>query len=287
MKRRVSQLGRATLVVVLIVACDRVTATGGLVFQSDWSTATGTSARAVTDGGRWRQYREWNNGTGVQLLSVVTGGPGGRNALQLLQRGPSYAAAVEHDNVVPRSTDFYVRFYMRNDDTSAAGDHTAVSGVFSWENLTFMRKFGRGRNYSEKSGWQFVIALYGCGYLYPLGYWGPQATLSHGAWYRFEYQVHFVDRTHVQVHPRVYDASGTEILTDAEFQQSDYGSAVWNGRKDWTLASYYAAGFSFCVDPTALTRFALGNNGQQGAVDTGLAWYYADVQIRTDGWPGP
>jgi hypothetical protein len=85
----------------------------------------------------------------------------------------------------------------------------------------------------------------------------------------------------------VYDANGTLILGDADFRQEDWGSATWSGRNDWTLASYYAAGHSFCVDPSAVTSFGLGNNGQAGANDTGLAWYFAGVQIRTDRWPGP
>jgi len=254
------------------------------VFQSDWSTATGTSNTAVQDGGRWMNYWEFNNGTGVQLLSVVGGvGPTGYpNALKVLQRGSTYAANLQQDHVVPVSTDYYVRFYMRNDDTSPPGDHIVTVDTWDYANLTFVRKS------SGSAGWQFVSSFYGCGYTYPVGHWGPSLTLSHGAWYRFEYYVHFVDATHVQVHPRVYDASGTQILGDADFRQSDYGaSGLWNGSQTWTLASYYAAGYTFCVNPLPVTNFGLGNNGQAGAVDTGLPWYFAGVEIRTDRWPGP
>ncbi|HEX4600959.1 MAG TPA: fibronectin type III domain-containing protein [Gemmatimonadales bacterium] len=254
--------------------------TGGVVFQSDWPVV-GTTAAAVSDGGKWASYWEFNNGTTVQLLSVVPGGPGGRNALQVIQRGSTYAAAVQQDNILPPSTDFYVRYYMRNDDTSPAGDHLVVAGIYSYQNLIYMRK------YSGATGWQFVIGVYGCTYTYPVGYWGPSAPLSHGAWYRFEYFVHYVDATHVQIHPRVYDVNGTQILGDADFQQSDYGTAVWNGSNTWTLASYYAAGYNLCVTPSALTSFSVGNNGQQGALDTGLPWFYAGVEIRTDHWAGP
>ena len=115
-------------------------------------------------------------------------------------------------------------------------------------------------------------------------------TFSHGAWYRFEYYVHFVDPTHIQVHPRVYDASGTLLFDDATFLQEDYGASgnlSWAGNDAWTLASFYAAGYSFCVTPLPMTSFGLGNNGQAGALDTGLPWYFAGVQIRTDRWPGP
>jgi hypothetical protein len=77
------------------------------------------------------------------------------------------------------------------------------------------------------------------------------------------------------------------MYDDAGYQQSDLGSTSWNGKSDWTLASYYAAGYNFCVDPTYMQTFGVGNNGQQGAIDTGLPWYYAGIQIRTDHWVGP
>jgi hypothetical protein len=252
-----------------------------VVFESDWSTDTGSSSRAVTDGGRWKHYWEFNNGTGVQLLSVVPGGPGGRNALRVLQRGPHFAAALQQDRVVPVSTDFYVRFYMRNDDTSSTGDHVVTVDIYKYGNLTFMRKWG------VRDGWRFEVSLYGCGTTYPLAHWGPDLTLRLGAWYRFEYYIDFVDATHVQAHVRVFDASGTQIAGDGDFRQQAWGQALWNGRNDWTLHSYYAAGNSLCVEPDALRKFGMGNNGQKDADDTGLPWYFAGVQIRTDWWPQP
>ena len=265
------QSGSATVTVTVVPP-----GSGGVVFESDWA------AGEPSDGGRWANYWEFNNGTNVRLLSVVSGfGPGGRNALKVLQRGENLSADLQQYNIVPLSTDYYVRFYMRNDDTSASGDHVVVTDVYEYWNLTYMRKS------SGTSGWQFVVSMYGCGSNYPINHLGPTVTLSHGVWYRFEYFVDFVDPTHVQVHPRVYDASGTQILGDADFRQSDYGSAVWNGRSDWTLASLYNAGYSFCVRPGPMTSFGMGNNGQKDAIDTGLAWYFADVQIRTDWWPGP
>jgi len=268
-----------------------VTATppGGVVFQSDWNTV-GTTYADVTDGGRWMNYWEFNNGDPVQLLSVVSGAsvnaPGGRNALQVVQRGsvPGYAANIQQDRVVPPSTDYYVRFYMRNDDTSPAGDHIVTVDTYQYANLTYVRKT------ASATTWQLTSSFYGCGYTYPIGHWTLAQPLVNGAWYRFEYFVHFVDATHVQVHPRIYDAAGVQIGGDADFRQSDYqqsGNLSFGGRDDWTLALFYAAGYSFCVNPTYMTSFGMGNNGQNGSVNTGLAWYFAGVQIRTDRWPGP
>ena len=260
----------------------------GVVFESEWSTDTGKSRRAVTDGGRWKNYWGWNHDpTGAQLMSVVSGasvnGPGGRNALKVLQRGSTYAANVQQNRVLPASTDYYVRYYMRNDDTSPAGDHIVTPDTWQYSNLIYMRKASSG------TGWTFVIGLYGCGSVYPIVYWHPEITFSHGVWYRFEYSVHFVDPTHIQVHPRVYDASGTLLFSDSTFLQQDYGqsgSLSWAGNDHWTLATFYAAGYTFCVVPQWLTSIGMGNNGQQGATDTGLPWYFAGVQIRTDWWPG-
>jgi hypothetical protein len=254
---------------------------GSSVFTSNWNTATGTSTAAVTDGGKWPNYWEFNNGSGVQLLSVVTGGVNGHNALRVQQRGSSYAANVQVDNFMTQSTDYYLRFYTRNDDTSGSGDHIVTVDTWEYDNLTFMRKYG------GSSSWRFVMSLYGCGFTYPIGHWGPAASLTNGQWYRFEYHVDFIDATHVRVHPRVYDAAGNLIMQDAEFRQEDFGSATWNGRSDWTLASYYAAGHSFCVSPSWVNDLGLGNNGQQGAGDTGRYWYFSAVEIRRDTWPGP
>src|SRR3989449_647691 len=177
-------------------------ASGGVLFQSNWDTAAGTSTTAVTDGGRWPNYWEFNNGTGVQLISVVSGGPNGHNALRVQQRGSTFAANVQINDVVPLATDFYVRYYMRNDDTSGSGDHIVTADTWGYANLTYLRKYG------SASGWNFVVSMYGCAEIYPLRHWGPALKLANGQWYRFEYYVHYVDATHIQVHPRVYNAAG-------------------------------------------------------------------------------
>jgi len=274
--------GVAAALMVLVYVAHAIAAGPGIVFESSWDTAIGLAANAVKDGGKWPNYWEFNGGSSVQLLSVVSGGVSGHNALRVQQRGSSFAANLQIDNFIAPSTDYYLRYYMKNDDTSSAGDHIVTVDTYQYPNLTFMRKYGGG------SSFRAVMSLYGCGYTYPIGHWTAAQQLSNGQWYRFEYFVHFVDATHVQVHPRVYNAAGTLIMSDAEFQQSDYrAGGSWNGRDDWTLASYYAGGYSFCVDPAWTNDFGLGNNGQQGAADTGQYWYFSGVQLRSDTWPGP
>ena len=253
---------------------------GAIVFESNWPTI-GTSTAAVTDGGRWPTWNEYDDdGSGTQLLTVVSGGPSGLNALRVLQRGHDAAHLIK-ENFIAQSQDYYVRFYMKTDDTSSAGDHIVTVEPFHYANLTFMRKYG------GSTTWGFDLSMYGCSQSYPVVHWGPPQRLNNGQWYRFEYFVDFVNATNIRIHPRVYDASGTLIYSDADFQQEDFGSSTWNGRSDWTLASYYAAGHTSCVQPTWMNDFSMGNNGQQGAGNTGRFWYYAGLQIRTDTWPGP
>jgi hypothetical protein len=292
---RVTSMPCGSVVALLAVAacgplssgCDSLTQVGpsglgsGVAFESSWDAATGSSREAVTDGSRWPNYWEFHESS-MPILSVVPDGVKGHNALRVQQRGPNHAALVQVDDILPQSQDYYVRFYMRNDDTSHEGDHVATVDSRNYGNLTFMRK------YSDAESWRFVISMYGCGGEYPIAHWGPPARLAHGQWYRFEYFVHYTDERHIQVVPRVYDAADSLLYTDADFQQQDYKKGgVWKGRDDWTLASYYAAGYGFCVHPAWTNDFGLGNNGQRDAADTGRYWYFSAVQIRRDTWPGP
>src|SRR5439155_17576009 len=260
----------------------------GILFESTWSTALGTSQTAWTDGGRWTWATSWDFPP-TPVMQIVTGGPNGLNALRLTQHGPLWPANVQKNDVLPVGRDYYVRFYMRNDDTSQQGDHVVTVDTWEYPNLTFVRKS------SSSTSWQPISSFYGCGYVYPIGHWYSAKRLALGAWYRIEYWVHYVDPTHIQVHPRVYDAANTLIIQDVDYRQEDFGLQVWNGSSTWTLASYYAAGLTFCVQNyvathtggRSITNFGLGNNGNSSATDTGLFWYFAAVQIRDDTWPGP
>jgi len=310
MKRRFA-LG---LVVASLVACEETTppiehVAGGAVrsaslqpacnvlFASDWSTGTGTGSTVVTDGGKWGTYDEFNHGDGTTLLSVVTAASVNApatvsgNVLRTQQRGQTYAADVIKNNFATPSADYYVRFYMRNDDTTFqnAGDHAVEPGLDAsyWDNLIYVRKYG------SASGWHQTIGTEGPGEInpYPVNFWHLSSGLSLGVWYRFEYWIHFVDASHIQVHAKVYDANGGQLYGDADFVQSDPTASCpapncYMGRGDWTLASFDAAGYSEAVDPTKLVNFVLANNGQSGATDTGLYWYEADVAICSDTWVG-
>src|SRR5437879_13192392 len=124
------------LIVAALVLMLPSLASAGVLFESTWSTALGTSQTAWTDGGRWTWATSWDFPPSP-VMQVVTGGPSGLNALRLTQHGPLYPANVQVNDVVPPSTDFYLRFYFRNDDTSGQGDHVATVDTGDYPNLTF------------------------------------------------------------------------------------------------------------------------------------------------------
>src|SRR5207249_7925833 len=286
---RVSRLCRALLFTSLAalpgLSLTASAASGGVLFQSNWDTATGTSNPAFTDNSLWTGYVQFD--TSTPTMAVVSGGPNGHNALRATQNGPVFGTDVWKANFAPAGTDYFVRFYFRSDDTSGAGDHVVTAGTLvggaAIESLTYVRKYG------SSSGFFMALSNYACGNtIWQTWHWGPANRLALGRWYRFEYWIEWVNATHVRVHPRVYDDAGSLLYDDATFVNGEPQDrpAIWNGQA-WTLASYYAAGNAFCVDPTMMASLAMGNHGQGGALATGRPWYFAAVQIRNDTWPGP
>jgi hypothetical protein len=295
---------------------------GGVVFESNWSTELGTSPAAFTDGGRWDEWSDagFNTPDGP-IMTVVASGPNATypNALRVQQRGgcdDCWADVRKNPFIATGNTDYYLRFYFMTADVGGApfGDH----GVEPWitagqyEDIVYLSKL------EGPTGWGIKMRIGGNGPRlgpyddprYPVGNWflttsenGPP-PLSYNTWYRLEYWVHFTSTNHMQVHPRVYTASGTEPLyQDADFVQEGYGSASdCGGVNDWTLERWYSRIIASCnpggdfevnLHPapeqagTTLQSLVMGNNGAFGTTDTRLFWYYAGVRIRTDTWPGP
>jgi len=270
------------LVAVLLIA---MPVEAGVLFDSSWDTATGTGISAFTDGGQWTGYVQWD--TPTPTMAIVTGGPGGHNALRAQQNGPIWGSDVWKANVIGVGRDTYVRFYFRSDDTSGPGDHVATAGTIvggaAIESLTYLRKYG------SASGFYMALSNYACGNtIWQTWHWGPPNRLALGRWYRFEYWVEWVDATHVRVHPRVYDDGNSLLYDETTFVNGEPQDrpALWNGQA-WTLAKFYAAGNTFCVDPAMMVSLAMGNNGQGQASATKQFWYFSSVQVRDDRWPGP
>jgi hypothetical protein len=306
---------------------------GAVVFESNWTTGAGADPRAIMDSGSATPWDIWEDGSqgtlqgGAHIMEVVNGiAPlGYLSSLRVQQRGstdidPNAWADVRRVKAVPTgNTDYYLRFYvMTSDVNGTAGDH----GVEPWIDASQYGDIVYLSKREGPTGWGLKLLIEAFGPpvgpngRYPIFNWflvgqqNPEAipleVLSYNTWYRLEFWVHFTVPNRMQVHPRVYDASGTLLYQDADFVQEDYGSAAdCGGASDWTLERWYSRIISTCnptgdfgvnqhpapeqvaQGATTLQSIVMGNNGQAGALNTGLFWYYAGVQIRTDTWPGP
>lgn len=271
--------------------------TQGRLFVSNWDTAIGNTQEAIDDGGAWDML--WCSGTPspnmFDIMTVVPGSDVGwtltDNVLRITQRGASGCANVETTNSIEPGTDFYVRFYVRNDDPTALNFHPVTLNCCGDIQAVLWSRFSEQDGY--RPGFGFGTDDY------PTNRWHPgdpaepgSDLLPYGVWHRFELHVEFVDDFDVQIHPRIYGPDGELIADESTIVNVDYDPNVAGHS---TLEQWYADGnvVSF-TDLELASHFGLGTEGSQGADDTcpdgetGCTyWYYAGVEIRDDTWPGP
>lgn len=255
-----------------------------VVFQSNWSSATGTGEGATGDGGKWPNFY-CGPESRARVLSVVPGAPHGwtltPNVLQVTNAGSENCALLENVTAIPANADnYYVRLYIRVVNVANGGFtfHSVKMSAFSpmqttyWgidhpvTNSTYRPRF----RMDEYEG----MATY--------GYVGPQ--LTQGAWYRFEYHVEFHNPAaplRFRVWPRVYDMNGDLVADATGYISNDDGPTT-------TLAQHYNSGGYGVAESRDRTRhIALGYEGTGGNEDVGARWYYAGLEVRTDRFPGP
>jgi hypothetical protein len=264
----------------------------GVLLQSNWDTALGRTQDAFLDGGAWTVWEVGGTVAGnPNEMNVVTGiaPPGLKNSLRIQQQGSSGNGwcRVAKLGFTPPSRDYYLRFYIRNDDVGGASqDHVVQPGLVGnlYNDLTYLNKG------EFADGWRPRMVLG--------GNQGPNRTmpswdlvgarLSYARWYRFEYWVHFTAASRIQVRVRIYDDANVLRWTEANFKP-DPGWGQWSTA---TLATYYngtnpGGTTDFGITPATLVNIEFGNNASASATNTGRHWYFAGVQIRNDTWPGP
>jgi hypothetical protein len=250
-----------------------------ILFRSHWDTE-GNSLDAITDGGRWDNtvcvIPDGQGSTLIQnIMSVVPGGPVGwsatPNVMRITQRGATMCGNIETMTSISEGQSFYARMYVRYDDNQWNFHPVTLNCCGSIQGVLWASHDPAGSTYRP------VISITGDN---PWRVWGPPAELPKGQWYRFEWHVEFVAQSQARVWPRVYDMQGA-LVADATTYRN-----TWTNER--TLAEHYALGhvheFS---DADLARRFGLGYEGNALAEDTGLHWYYAAVEVRADGWPGP
>ena len=101
----------------------------GVLFSSNWATATGSSTAAITDGGKWYYTRSTLNSSATYpyVVAGTASEPGGYNFLRMTTVGGGYGGpylynfytcgqlncASEYSDVFKNPNDIYIRLYFR------------------------------------------------------------------------------------------------------------------------------------------------------------------------------
>lgn len=256
-------------------------------FSSAWGTGTGNSDQATSDGGKWDTFYCWEGRPNV--LSVVPGGPLGweRTPNVLAVRQTQECGNIEKLNTVPASTTHWGRFFFRNDENATGHLHPVTYNVSGTIQIAPWMRAGKTNGFDIGVG----TSRYGNGIsmeqLDVRRQWWIPALLTHGAWYRYEWMIEYINAISYRIWPRVYDMAGT-LLYDA----SSYYHLDSQHQPNQTLAYFYEhelgpAGGTFGITNAELARnFGMGNEGPGGSSNTGGFWYHAQVALSLDGWIG-
>lgn len=247
---------------------------GALHFSSDWS------AGDLRDGGKWTTvYCQ----QAAQAAAVVAGAPVGwtrtSHVIRFTQGGPALCGMLERAQALPASTSHWGRFYFRNDDTVAAHNHVVTYQPMGDIQVAIWNRHG------FRDGVRVFLRTYyrgdGSRASYPTHYWGPEAKLANGTWYRYEWHMEYVTPTSYRLWPRVYTMGDSLVFDASHYLQND--APPGSGR---TLAAWYAAGNTFGFSNVELARtIGLGNEGP-GVPPTGQYWYHAAYALSLQGWVG-
>ena len=275
---------KTSLIISLLVLVLLPNAYAVTLFESNWSTATGNSVEAFTDGNTWDTYycqdapRTLTSVAGASLDWTLT-----PNVLRI-QQNATTCGMLEKRNAIPLSTTHWGRMYFRNDEFGSAHNHVMTYNALGAIQVAIWNRYAYQLQYAD--GFATFIRTYytsaGTGTSYPTNYWTIQSRLSNGIWYRYEWEMEYVTPTTYRIWPRIYDMQGNLLFNASSYFQNDYPQSG-----PYSLTTWYAAGNTFGFSDVSLARhFGLGNEGPGGSTATGLYWYHAAVKLSTDGWIG-
>lgn len=257
-----------------VAAPDGGGTTEGLLFESDWSTATGTDRHAVSDGDRWTQVGSNNMVAGVipaDGLDFPT-----ENVLDVVAE--EHGKVIRYDGLpVPAvgESRFY-RWYFRvviPDEFSSEDTNTHpiqdgnAAGLINW-------MFNTNFVYDTPGVWNIRFSVHTPETDWPNNGWEPP-TLDKHVTYRIELRLDRVGEDTFQLHPRIYTSDGALLYDDDDFQ---------NINRTATLAE--TPTFRF-YDVANLNGLNSGYNGLGGASDPMSIYYEAAFCVRSDTWCGP
>ena len=252
-----------------------------MLFHSDWGTALGNSNQARTDGDRWNILAD--NGGGLEVVDATGLGFPSANVLRVtaMESAAGFARLARTGlGVPPAGTSIWYRWYYRNEVPSTADNstHPIESGQTGGLEWSFNVQV------QDNTSWRPELRPGGDQQDVNRARWtGP--VLDTGVTYCFELQVDKVDDTSVRAHVRLYDAAGTLLAGDADFNNHSGGIAA---TQQMTLADAPLLHFS-TTGGTTLDELRAGNNGLSAAPGYGqvLFAYQGAFALCANGWCGP
>ena len=253
---------------------------GGVLFESDWSTARGTTTNALGDGGKWPDV------TADGMLEVVaTTGLGFpatmANCLKvrLPNGGESADVRVAGAWAVPQIGEkLFYRMYFRNDIANDQGNQSvsfhpwefnAGEAAFHFEFTTDSRANGtcwcRFRFEQMGDPWDRVVPG------------SPEILINKFETYRLEMMFERTGTNQWLVEIRIYDDSDALIYDP---------SNMYNKNGSQTLAAYNAAGGRFTMNAEYTDEMLVGSSGGMWNFTADQFIYWAGFMVRSDNWCG-
>lgn len=286
----------AVAVAIVLTACGADGSTfvpqgeRGVLFHSDWSTETGTSASARFDRGK---SRPWTDGWFDAASTVVI--PVGdsldfptENVLANYVspgRGGGQVRIVESDRYFEPPAigeSLYLRFYRRIALPDSHGGDQTTHGFHDDEACCSSGNLSL--TVTTNGSGTFGLQL-GTGYAAndTIAFWStqPNALRKHQT-YRMEFRIHRIQADAFRLYARVYDSDDRLVLSDRDFRATG-----WGARGNWSLADGLPLRFNSGRGVEALMAWRVGLNGLGGVTGSYPHGYWGAFAICTDDWCGP
>jgi hypothetical protein len=262
---------------------------GGLMFSSDWSTATGRTSAALLDAGK---QVHWDVIAGNGVLNTVMSSAGldfpTANVLRVSGGWRSSPAGAAAENPRLEQSRGHLRVPAIGETTSYRWYiRVVVPNSYTGDNLTHPIQDGingQSSNWQQEvrtatnGTWTMTWNVDGGGQNdWPNNRWTLNAPLSKNQTYRVEMQIHRISATTFNLHARVYNSANQLIAGDANFRNAN-GTA--------TLAGNRALRF---LNVNTLAGFQAGFNGLNGGTQNMYPvplYYQSGFVITRGGWPG-
>ncbi len=295
------------LMVFVVLMATGTPAYAGVLFSSDWNTATGDSDTAVTDGGTWDNINNtpFEGHTRLEVFPPDHPVLNGNNYLGVWMNDWMWCGVWQYNVWTTDATDIYYRFYQRT------YPHNIEPNAIYFNNGHFVQPFQPyppdnqmstntwfGIRGADQNQWWAYISGQGHNdkWDYPYQYPGL-CCLDTGKWYRIEGHIHYfresteqrgdvheTTRVPTYTHFRIYDENGVLVKDTDDWTLGDPSTQS----PVYTLQEWYDMGRYWWYEGVA-NSWMMGNNGPYSAQGAGPNWCvdYAAIEIRDDTWPGP